>query len=90
MIRTPRPAGKEDSMSSWGCDGTRAGCDTFLLDAVSGFVSVPAVDSGPATRPDHLYAGANAVLAASTFHDGDSRVADINQVMTPNNCESDR
>lgn len=77
-------------MSSRGCDGTRAGCDTFLLDTVSGFVSVPAIDSGTAPRPDHLYAGANAVLTASTFHDGDSRVADINQVMTPKHCESYR
>lgn len=77
-------------MSSRGCDGTRAGYDTFLLDVVSEFVSVPAIDSGTATRPDHLCAGANAVLAASTFHDGNSRVADINQVMTPNHCESNR
>ncbi|MDE0045440.1 MAG: hypothetical protein OXU19_06195 [bacterium] len=51
---------------------------------------MPAIDSGTANRPDHLNAGANVVIAASTFHDGDSRVADINQVMTPDHFRSER
>ena len=77
-------------MSGRGCDDTRAGYDVVLMAAVSGLVSMPAIDSGTANRPDHLNAGANVVIAASTFHDGDSRVADINQVMTPDHCRSER
>ena len=90
MTLTPKRGGREDSMPSRRCDGTRAGYEVALMAAVSGLVTMPAIDSGTAKRPDHLNAGANAVIAASTFHDGDCTVADINQVMTPEHCRSER
>lgn len=62
-------------LTSWDRDGTRRGYDTALIAAVAGAVSVPAIASGGAATPAHLVAairaGADAVLAASIFHDGD-------------------
>ncbi len=62
-------------LTSWDQDGTRAGYDLALLAAVSGAVSVPVVASGGASTPAHLAeairAGADAVLAASIFHEGE-------------------
>ena len=68
-------------LTSWDRDGTRAGYDCDLLRAVSSAVDVPVIASGGADTPDQLYealqAGADAVLAASIFHDGDLTVADV-------------
>lgn len=68
-------------LTSWDRDGTRAGYDLPLLRAVSTAVHVPVVASGGASGPQHLWealdAGADAVLAASIFHDGDHTVADL-------------
>ncbi len=55
-------------------DGTGDGYDYELLRSVSRAVSLPVIASGGAANPDHLReainAGADAVLAASIFHDG--------------------
>jgi cyclase len=62
-------------LTSFDRDGTRSGYDLRLLRAVSDAVDVPVVASGGANGPEHfadgLNAGADAVLAASIFHDGD-------------------
>ncbi|MBL8760307.1 MAG: imidazole glycerol phosphate synthase subunit HisF [Phycisphaerae bacterium] len=62
-------------------DGTHAGYDLELLHAVSSAVHVPVIASGGAGGPEHLIeairAGADAVLAASIFHDARHTVADI-------------
>jgi imidazoleglycerol phosphate synthase cyclase subunit len=62
-------------LTSWDQDGTRSGYDLPLLAAASGAVAVPIVASGGAATPQHLAealrAGADAVLAASIFHDGE-------------------
>ena len=54
-------------------DGTREGYDLELIAAVARAVSVPVIASGGAAEPRHLLealrAGADAVLAASMFHD---------------------
>lgn len=75
---TARGAG-EVLLTSFDRDGTRSGYDLALLGAVRGAVDVPVVASGGADGPDHLVeglaAGADAVLAASLFHDGDWTVA---------------
>ena len=72
-------------LTSWDRDGTRSGYDTELLAAVSKAVHVPVIASGGAATPEHLIealkAGADAVLAASIFHDGDYTVADIKRAM---------
>jgi len=61
-------------LTSWDRDGTGDGYDLDLLRAVSGAVTVPVIASGGASGPDDLAdalaAGADAVLAASIFHDG--------------------
>lgn len=62
-------------LTSWDRDGTRSGYDLHLIEAVSKAVNVPVIASGGANSPQHLLealqAGADAVLAASIFHDGE-------------------
>ena len=68
-------------LTSWDRDGTRSGYDLPMLSAIAQAVSVPIIASGGADRSEHLVealrAGADAVLAASIFHDGDLTVADV-------------
>ena len=77
---TARGAG-EIVLTSWDRDGTGAGYDLELLRAVSEAVEVPVVASGGAAHPDHLAAalaaGADAVLAASIFHDARFTVGQV-------------
>ncbi len=72
-------------LTSWDRDGTRSGYDTRLLGAVAGAVTVPVIASGGAASTAHLVealaAGADAVLAASIFHDGEFTVGDIKGAM---------
>ena len=60
-------------LTSWDRDGTGDGYDLELLRAVCAAVEVPVVASGgakgPACMADGLEAGADAVLAASLFHE---------------------
>lgn len=64
-------------------DGTRTGYDTRLIRAVSSAVGVPVIASGGARITNDLAqalrAGADAVLAASIFHDGDTTVTEVKQ-----------
>ena len=68
-------------LTSWDRDGTRAGPDLELLRAVVRTVRVPVIASGGIGERHHvaqaLSAGADAVLAASVFHDGDDTVRSI-------------
>jgi imidazoleglycerol phosphate synthase cyclase subunit len=77
---TARGAG-EILLTSWDRDGTRSGYDLALIRAVRAAVPVPVIASGGAADAAHLReafdAGADAVLAASIFHDGDLSVADV-------------
>jgi imidazoleglycerol phosphate synthase cyclase subunit len=72
---TARGAG-EILLTSWDQDGTRSGYDTALLQAVRDAVQIPIIASGGAAHADHMIAaaraGADALLAASIFHDGDT------------------
>jgi cyclase len=73
-------------LTSWDRDGTRSGCDLELLQTASEAVRVPIIASGGVgTRADvaqAFRAGADAVLAASVFHDGDDTVAAIKSYLT--------
>ncbi|MFO1068139.1 MAG: imidazole glycerol phosphate synthase subunit HisF [Geminicoccaceae bacterium] len=68
-------------LTSWDRDGTRSGYDLALTRAVAEAVRVPVIASGGADSAEHIAeafaAGADAVLAASIFHDGDTTVADV-------------
>jgi len=70
-------------LTSWDRDGTKAGYDLALLRAVSGAVAIPVVASGGAAGAHHMAeacaAGADAVLAASIFHDAVMTVRDVKQ-----------
>ncbi len=73
-------------LTSMDRDGTKAGFDLPLLQAVSTAVSVPVIASGGAGTAEHLAAGAQqggaaAVLAASIFHFGELRIADVKREM---------
>ncbi len=60
-------------LTSWDRDGTGSGYDLDLVSAVSKAVAVPIIASGGAATPQHLadavWAGADAVLAATILHD---------------------
>ncbi|MCB2054198.1 MAG: imidazole glycerol phosphate synthase subunit HisF [Geminicoccaceae bacterium] len=68
-------------LTSWDRDGTREGFDLPLLEAVAAAVHLPIIASGGADGAHHMKeafdAGADAVLAASIFHDGDLSVGDV-------------
>lgn len=72
-------------LTSWDRDGTQSGYDLALISAVSRAVRVPVVASGGAAGPQHLLealqAGADAVLAASIFHDHAYTVGDVKRVL---------
>ncbi|MGH6898005.1 MAG: imidazole glycerol phosphate synthase subunit HisF [Geminicoccaceae bacterium] len=81
---TDRGAG-EILLTSWDRDGTRAGYDLELTRAVADAVRVPVIASGGAATPAHLKAaldaGADAVLAASIFHDDDMTVGEVKRAL---------
>lgn len=76
-----RQGAGEVLLTSWDRDGTRSGYDLALTTAVARAVRVPVIASGGADTPEHMAAafaaGADAVLAASIFHDGDTTVGDV-------------
>lgn len=80
-----RSGAGEILLTSWDRDGTRAGYDLPLTRAVARAVRVPVIASGGADRPEHLLealeAGADAVLAASIFHDGDRTVGEVKRFL---------
>jgi cyclase len=68
-------------LNAMDADGTKDGYDVDLIAAVRKVVTVPVIASGGAGRlahfPPAVAAGADAVLAASVFHFGDLRIAEV-------------
>lgn len=66
-------------------DGTRDGFDVELLSAVTSAVAIPVIASGGARTGADLVAafaaGADAVLAASMFHDRDTTVGEVKRYL---------
>jgi imidazole glycerol-phosphate synthase subunit HisF len=81
---TSRGAG-EILLTSWDRDGTRAGYDLELTRRVADAVRVPVIASGGAATPEHLKeafdAGADAVLAASIFHDDEVTIGEVKRAL---------
>jgi cyclase len=68
-------------------DGTKAGYDIELLQAVNAAVDVPVIASGGVGTLEHLYegivaGGASAVLAASIFHFGQHSVREAKDYLS--------
>jgi imidazole glycerol-phosphate synthase subunit HisF len=73
-------------LTSMDADGTKSGYDLELNRAVSENVPVPVIASGGAGKLEHLRdvltkGKADAVLAASIFHFGEYRVADVKKYL---------
>jgi cyclase len=70
-------------LTSMDRDGTTAGYELALTEAVAESVTVPVIASGGAGEPEHLLqalaAGADAVLCASIFHYGRHTVAEVKE-----------
>lgn len=66
-------------------DGTREGFDCALYRALTRATRLPVIASGGAGAPGHfrdaLEAGADAVLAASLFHEGSLSIPDLKQAL---------
>ncbi|MDN5933471.1 MAG: imidazole glycerol phosphate synthase subunit HisF [Pseudonocardia sp.] len=72
-------------LNSMDADGTRAGFDLRMIEAVRARVDVPVIASGGAGEVGHFVpavrAGADAVLAATVFHFGHFRIGDVKQAL---------
>jgi imidazole glycerol-phosphate synthase subunit HisF len=72
-------------LNSMDADGTTAGFDLELVRAVRAAVTVPVIASGGAGEAAHfapaVAAGADAVLAASVFHFGKLRIAEVKDAL---------
>ena len=72
-------------LNSMDADGTRAGYDLQMITAARTISSVPLIASGGAGRigdfEPAVGAGADAVLAASVFHFGELRIAEVKSVL---------
>ncbi len=68
-------------LTSWDRDGTRSGYDLELTGTVARAVTIPLIASGGAAGPDDLLqalnCGADAVLAASIFHDQQFSIMEV-------------
>jgi cyclase len=80
-VRAAELGAGEILLNAMDADGTQDGFDLELIAAVRREVSVPVIASGGAGRPEHfppaVDAGADAVLAATVFHFGTLRIADV-------------
>jgi imidazole glycerol-phosphate synthase subunit HisF len=72
-------------LNAMDADGTTSGYDLPLIAAVRAAVDVPLIASGGAGRVEDfapaVAAGADAVLAASVFHFGTLRIADVKRAL---------
>jgi len=70
-------------LNSMDADGTKAGFDLELIEAVRAVVDIPVIASGGAGAVEHfapaVAAGADAVLAASVFHFGDLTIGEVKE-----------
>jgi len=72
-------------LTSMDQDGMQTGYDLQLISAVAEAVTIPVIASGGASTPHHFFdgyrAGANALLAASIFHEDIYTITEIKRVL---------
>ena len=75
-------------VNSIDADGTKAGFDLPLISAMRQISSVPVIASGGAGQlvhfPEAIQAGADAVLAASVFHNREFTIDQVKEVLNKN------
>ena len=76
-------------LTSMDADGTKAGFDNELNQAISSVVDIPVIASGGAGSMEHIKdafeAGADAALAASIFHFREIDIMDLKRYLKENN-----
>ena len=84
MLFRSRGAG-ELLVNSIDADGMKTGYDLELIAAIRELSRVPVIASGGAGKIEHfapaIAAGADAVLAASVFHNGELTVGDVKRAL---------
>jgi cyclase len=84
-VRAAELGAGEILLNAMDADGTQDGFDLDLIRAVRREVSIPVIASGGAGATEHfppaVDAGADAVLAATVFHFGTLRIADVKQAL---------
>lgn len=85
-LRAERLGAGEILLTSMDKDGTRDGYDLDLTRAISSAVRIPVIASGGAGRLEHFHealteGGASAVLAASLFHFGQYKIAEVKEYL---------
>jgi cyclase len=80
-VRAAELGAGEILLNAMDADGTQDGFDLELIRAVRREVTIPVIASGGAGATEHfppaVAAGADAVLAATVFHFGTLRIADV-------------
>ena len=78
-------------INSVDADGTKEGFNTKLLEAIRNATSLPIIASGGAGQASDFLpavkAGANAVLAASVFHNGSLTIGEVKQFLSSNDVK---
>lgn len=73
-------------VNSIDADGTRNGFDLELIESVKSITSVPVIASGGAGTIQHFVdaatAGADALLAASVFHEGSFTIGEVKEALS--------
>jgi cyclase len=84
-VRAAELGAGEILLNAMDADGTQDGFDLELIRAVRREVTIPVIASGGAGAVEHFApavdAGADAVLAATVFHFGTLRIADVKQAL---------
>ncbi|MBB3040303.1 imidazole glycerol phosphate synthase subunit HisF [Nocardioides soli] len=84
-VRATELGAGEILLNAMDADGTQDGFDLELIRAVRREVAIPVIASGGAGATEHfppaVAAGADAVLAATVFHFGTLRIADVKAVL---------
>lgn len=86
-VETERLGAGEILLTSMDCDGTKNGFDIPLTKTIAQNVHIPVIASGGAGKLEDFYnvlneTQADAALAASVFHYGEMKIADVKNYLT--------